>query len=164
MKGSLLQPQVQWILEGKKKFPRMYMTKFLSLSWKRLAQDSNFRNRCPKKIDAELSALVVGLVPGKKLNCQYRKKNYATDVLSFEGDFHWGDLILCDEVIARHALERGIPFREELAYVVLHGILHLAGFDHEISQKEEKIMFDLQDRVYNHVMKQMGSRRRLILA
>lgn len=73
-----------------------------------------------------------------ELNGRYRKKPVPTDVLAFpdgdsdgSGQIHIGDLALCPDVIAAGAGERGHSFAKELHRVLLHGLLHLAGYDHE---------------------------------
>ena len=100
--------------------------------------------------------------PARKLNKQFRQKDYATDVLSFgaEGDpAALGELVICPQVIVRQAKEHGLSVREELAYMVLHGVLHLLGFDHETSERDAKKMFKLQDGLFEKLLPH-GSRRR----
>ena len=75
------------------------------------------------------------------LNHQYRQKNKPTDVLSFpladELQPHLlGDVIISVETAARQAQRRGHPLREEMQTLLIHGILHLLGYDHEISRSE----------------------------
>jgi probable rRNA maturation factor len=91
----------------------------------------------------------------KKLNQQFRGRDYATDVLSFEGQglsddggAVLGELVLCMPVIKRQAKEHGLSLNEELGYMVLHGILHLLGFDHERTRAEAARMFKVQDEIF----------------
>lgn len=93
------------------------------------------------------------------LNAQYRGLPEPTDVLSFplweeEGNFspssNWqmlelGDIVVCPSVVSSNAAEKGIPFEEELALVIIHGLLHLVGYDHDTPEKE-KHMWDLQSK------------------
>ncbi len=86
-----------------------------------------------------------------ELNRTYRDKNASTDVLSFaehegeeivpdaDGAVFLGDLVISPDFVRRAALDDGVSFTKELAFVVSHGILHLLGFDHG----EE--MFRIQD-------------------
>lgn len=135
---------------------------FLEQAWFFLQREPLFHSRFKsQKMTHDLTISVLSVPKARMLNLKFRKKKYATDVLSFESEMSWGDMVLCDEVILKNAKSRKIPYREELAYVVLHGILHLVGFDHELSLSEEKTMFDLQDRVFNHCMSQIGSSRRV---
>jgi ssRNA-specific RNase YbeY (16S rRNA maturation enzyme) len=55
-------------------------------------------------------------------------------------------------VIARQAREHGLLVREELGYMIIHGFLHLLGYDHERSKVEEKRMFLIQDRLFDHLL------------
>lgn len=99
----------------------------------------------------ELTIVFLAKGPAKKMNSEFRKRDYATDVLSFEGGQPGvlGELVICPDVVKKQALEHGLSFREELGYMLLHGVLHLLGFDHEKSQKEAQVMFNLQDDVFD---------------
>ena len=88
----------------------------------------------------------------KKLNHQFRGKKRPTDVLSFEGVDGLGELALCPEVIEKNAREHGLLYAQELGYVVLHGILHLLGYEHEDDEAKARVMFDLQDRIFAKLM------------
>ncbi len=99
--------------------------------------------------DGDLTIVFMDTVEAKKLNRQYRQKNYATDVLSFLDPEELGDLVICPQVIERQAKEHGHSFQEELGYMILHGVLHLLGFDHEKTKKEAKLMFKLQDDLFS---------------
>ena len=77
----------------------------------------------------------------RRLNRQFRGKNKATDVLSFPAPVelageHAGDLAISLETAARQASEYGLTLRDEVRILLLHGVLHLAGFDHEIDDGE----------------------------
>ena len=76
----------------------------------------------------------------KRLNKAYRRKNKATDVLSFpaseEAEGVAGDLAVSLETAARQAAEHGHTLRDEVRVLLLHGLLHLAGEDHEADQGE----------------------------
>jgi probable rRNA maturation factor len=86
----------------------------------------------------------------KKMNFSFRGKNYATDILSFEpiSEGELGELILCPQVINRQAKEHGLTEREELGYMLIHGCLHLLGYDHEVDEGEAKRMYRLQDKIF----------------
>lgn len=74
-----------------------------------------------------LTVRIVGAREGQRLNRQYRKKNYATNVLSF----HSGDIVLCHPVIVREARAQGKSVRAHYAHLVVHGVLHLRGHAHD---------------------------------
>jgi probable rRNA maturation factor len=92
-------------------------------------------------IRGEVDVLLTGDATLKRLNRQYRHKNKATDVLSFPADasiaaHHAGDLAISLETAQRQADEHGHTLRDEVRVLMLHGLLHLAGFDHETDAGE----------------------------
>ena len=86
----------------------------------------------------------------KKLNRQFRKKKKAADVLSFLENHpdRLGELALCPKYIKKKAQKNFMSVREYSAYIILHGLLHLLGFEHEKSKKSAQEMFQLQDQVF----------------
>lgn len=107
----------------------------------------NQKMLCKKK---ELTVVFLSANEMKKINRQFRKKNSATDILSFvSGDpKSLGELLLCLDVLKKQSKRQKHPLKNEVTYMLIHGILHLLGYDHEISSKEEKLMFKLQDRCF----------------
>lgn len=94
-------------------------------------------------IPAEVTLRFVGDEEGRNLNRDYRGKDYATNVLSFpyeSGARVCGDLVLCLPVVAREAAEQGKPAEAHYAHMVVHGMLHLQGYDHETSQADAERM------------------------
>ncbi|MBI1861621.1 MAG: rRNA maturation RNase YbeY [Deltaproteobacteria bacterium] len=100
----------------------------------------------------------ISIVSGKEIrraNNTFRKKDKATDVLSFpqwvrgvkafEG--HLGDVLICLRVAKAQAKDRKMETDLVLADLLIHGLLHLLGYDHEKSAREEKMMFALQHRI-----------------
>ncbi len=84
--------------------------------------------------EAQITVRVVGQAEGKALNRNFRGKDYATNVLTFvfrETPPFEGDLALCAPVIAREAREQGKSVAAHYAHLVVHGVLHLQGYDHE---------------------------------
>ncbi|MCX7820543.1 MAG: rRNA maturation RNase YbeY [Brevinematales bacterium] len=101
----------------------------------------------------------------KEYNKTYRGKDKPTDVLSFsflEGsEFELpvdikelGDIIISVDTMKRQAKEFEITEEEELARLSIHGILHLLGFDHERSEEDERIMFEIQDKYLERFIKE----------
>jgi probable rRNA maturation factor len=80
-------------------------------------------------LDATLR--IVGAAEGRRLNQQYRRKSYATNVLSFPYEKDRGDVVLCHPVIAREARAQRKTLAAHYAHLVLHGLLHLRGYEHE---------------------------------
>lgn len=92
-----------------------------------------------------LSVAFVGETEIQKLNKKYRGKNKPTDVLSFEqvSSFKFqasssdlGEVIICPEVVKENAKKFGVTFKQESVKMLIHGILHLCGYDHEKSEAE----------------------------
>jgi probable rRNA maturation factor len=80
---------------------------------------------------SEVTVRIVGAAEGRRLNRVYRKKDYATNVLSFPYGKGRGDVVLCHPVIRREARAQGKSVAAHYAHLVLHGILHLRGYRHE---------------------------------
>lgn len=87
--------------------------------------------------DGELGIRVVGAAESRALNARYRGKSRPTNVLSFpmpadagKASGMIGDLVVCAPVVAREAREQGKALRAHWAHMVIHGTLHLLGFDH----------------------------------
>ncbi len=82
----------------------------------------------------EIAIRLVETDEGQALNKEYRGKDYATNVLSFPYDTEpvvSGDLVICPDVVAREAVEQNKPLAAHYAHLVVHGMLHLQGWDHE---------------------------------
>ena len=80
-----------------------------------------------------LSLVFVSREEIKKLNKKFRKKNRATDVLSFNLNEpkHLGEIVICPDVVKENARKIGVSAKSETMKVFIHGILHLLGYDHE---------------------------------
>jgi len=75
----------------------------------------------------------------RKLNQQFRNTDKATDVLSFpsgEEDTNLGDIAISVETAAQQAKDNDLTFENEIAQLILHGLLHLSGYDHETDNGE----------------------------
>ena len=83
---------------------------------------------------ATVAVRFVGEREGRRLNAQFRGRDYATNVLTFvydQGSPLAGDLVLCSSVLRREAREQGKELADHIAHLVVHGMLHLQGFDHD---------------------------------
>lgn len=107
---------------------------------------------CP---DAELSVVIVDDAEIRQLNHQYLQKDRPTNVISFpmqEGEGTGvqpkllGDVVISADTAARDAQEAGVPFEHELYFLLLHGILHLLGYDHERGTEEEAWRMEEKER------------------
>ena len=93
--------------------------------------------------DAEITVRIVDSEEGQALNHSFRKKNYATNVLTFDNTqapLVSADLVLCAEVVAREAKEQKKTLQAHYAHLIVHGTLHAQGWDHETSKKDAEAM------------------------
>lgn len=95
-------------------------------------------------VPSELSIRVVGADESRQLNREWRQRDYPTNVLSFPGDTlpglplrHLGDLVICAPVVAREASEQDKAVEAHWAHMVIHGVLHLLGHDHQEDEEAE---------------------------
>jgi len=101
-----------------------------------------FVTRCIRNAlahDAEITVRIVDAEEGQSLNRSYRKKDYATNVLTFDymqSPMVMADLVLCAPVVAREAKEQGKSLQDHYAHLLIHGALHAQGYDHETSEKD----------------------------
>jgi probable rRNA maturation factor len=88
---------------------------------------------------AEIAVRIVGEAEGRALNKQYRGKDYATNVLTFDYTQEpvvSADLVLCAPVVEREAREQGKALVEHYAHLLVHGTLHAQGYDHETNERD----------------------------
>ena len=88
----------------------------------------------------EIAVRIVGEDEGRTLNRQYRHKDYATNVLTFDYTREpvvAADLVLCGPVVEREAREQGKPLAAHYAHLLVHGTLHAQGYDHETGERAE---------------------------
>lgn len=111
-----------------------------------------------KDKNVEISLNLVGEDKIKELNNKYRNKNEITDVLSFpleESRFKkhdilpLGDIFICLPFAVKEAKRQNVSSEKELAWLTVHGFLHLAGYDHDKSEGDKKKMFALESEILN---------------
>jgi probable rRNA maturation factor len=96
--------------------------------------------------DAELTVRIVGAEEGQALNRDYRKKDYATNVLTFDytqEPIVTADLVLCAPVVAQEAKEQNKTLEEHYAHLLVHGTLHAQGWDHD--EEEDAQVMELRE-------------------
>ena len=104
--------------------------------WLRAALDEDVQT-------AEITVRIVGEDEGRQLNRDFRAKDYATNVLTFDysgAPVVAADLVLCAPVVAREAAEQGKPLADHYAHLLVHGALHAQGWDHETSSADAEAM------------------------
>ncbi len=105
----------------------------------------------------------------KQLNNEYRGKDKVTDVLSFpvhdslrpgevdemflESLLNLGDVIICKSVAKKQSVEFKVTYEQEIVHLLVHGVLHLSGFDHEVSEEEEIIMVGHEEKLVEKIYK-----------
>ena len=101
-------------------------------------------------VDATVCIRIVGAAASRRLNAGYRGKDKPTNVLSFpaapierELDGSLGDLVICAPVVAAEAREQRKARAEHWAHMVVHGVLHLHGYDHETA-RQARVMEGLE--------------------
>ena len=93
--------------------------------------------------DAEITVRIVDAEEGQALNREFRGKDYATNVLTFDYATEpvvMADLVLCAPVVAREAKEQKKTLAAHYAHLLVHGTLHAQGWDHETSEEDAEAM------------------------
>ena len=122
----------------------------------RFAVDKTFFVGVAKKVlkgenrgTENLSIAFVNTSKIQDLNKKYRKKDKPTDVLSFEKVLGFkgemSEIIICPEVVKKQSKDLKVNLKKALTEVLIHGILHTLGYDHDISKLEEERMFKKQE-------------------
>ena len=126
----------------------------LSLQFGDIAQASRHRAALPRHkvarwirhsldIDGEITVRIVDDQEGQRLNREFRKKDYATNVLTFDymqSPVVMADLVLCAPVVAKEAREQGKTLQAYYAHLLVHGTLHAQAWDHETSEVDAEAM------------------------
>ncbi len=127
-----MKPQLTLSLQFADKSHRDHLPRHKVARWLRAALEA----------DAELAVRIVDAEEGQTLNRDFRKKDYATNVLTFDyaqEPVVMADLVICAPVIAREADEQGKTIEAHYAHMLVHGALHAQGWDH-IKKKEAEAM------------------------
>jgi probable rRNA maturation factor len=135
-----------------------------AVGWKGLPAPRSFRawielalRGAKRRRASEVNVLITDAAEGRELNRTDRGRDYATNVLSFPVDLPpgvksplIGDLAICAPVVAREAREQGKALRDHYAHMVVHGTLHLLGYDH-IDDGDAEHMEALETRLLARV-------------
>ena len=104
--------------------------------------------------DAELTVRIVDAEESRALNREYRHKDYATDVLTFDyaqSPVVHADLVLCAPVIARDAKAMGKTLHAHYAHLLVHGTLHAQGWDHETGAADARAMEERENAILSRL-------------
>ncbi|CAL4325103.1 Endoribonuclease YbeY [Buchnera aphidicola (Protaphis terricola)] len=107
-----------------------------------------------KKTIQIITIKIVDEIEIKNLNIKYRKKNYPTNILSFQLNFFikkniniLGDLVICKNIIEKESLKYNKKLESRWAHMVIHGMLHLIGYDHKNNEEQKKM-----EKIENKIM------------
>jgi probable rRNA maturation factor len=92
------------------------------------------------RVNSEITLRIVDEDEGRALNNDYRGKDYATNVLTFpllEEPIIMADIVICAPVVAKEAKEQNKTLEAHFAHLVIHGVLHAHGYDHEVPEQAE---------------------------
>ncbi len=135
-----------------------------------LAVDADWLNKCAAQaysgdsVHGSAVLRIVGREEAQELNRDYREKDYATNILSFPSDFgdlpegvldeeeagYLGDLVVCADVVYDEAQQQQKTLANHWAHLVIHGVLHLQGYDH-IEDQEAQIMESLEVKLLSEL-------------
>ncbi len=149
------------VLTKNERIYKNFLNKWFIEVEKILLKEKKLANK--KNLQAtEISLVFVTKKKIQKLNKKFRLKNKATDVLSFNGDglVSLGELIFSMEVIKDKAKNARLPIKYYLAMLMTHGILHLLGYDHQLSHLEELKMFKLQNKIARKVAAKLAPKHK----
>lgn len=96
--------------------------------------------RAALELPGEIAVRIVDAEEGRALNREYRGKDYATNVLTFDYSHEpvvGADLVICAEVVEKEAADMGVPLLDHYAHMLVHGTLHAQGYDHEVDDEAE---------------------------
>ena len=105
---------------------------------------------------AEITLRIVNAAEGRNLNSAFRSKDYATNILTFvyhekKSPLLMGDLVLCAPVVSQEANAQKKLLQDHYAHMTIHGVLHLAGMDHEKPQQAAKM-----ERLEIKILRELG--------
>jgi probable rRNA maturation factor len=134
--------------EEKTVMPVSVEIQFRDAKWETLLTRKAVREACEATFKKkEVTVVLANDVFIRKLNRDFRGKDKPTNVLSFPGDAdNLGDIVLARQTIVREAKEQGKTPRDHAVHLVVHGMLHLLGYDHE-KAKDAEIMESLEIKI-----------------
>jgi probable rRNA maturation factor len=137
--------KIEIINQTKSKIPKAFVKAWTKKVYKYLKAKKILKK------EKDLIVVFVASAKMKKLNSQFRGKNKHTDILSFAPieETSLGELVLCLPVLKKQAKEHELSLDHEIGYMLIHGILHLLGYDHETSKKDADRMFKIQDTLFD---------------
>lgn len=111
-----------------------------------------------KRLPADIAIVAVSAQESRALNRRYRKKDKATNVLSFRYGKEYGEIIVCPAVIRREAKSQKHAFEYQMTWYILHGMIHLSGLHHEVSASAAKKAEVIEQGVLSKLFKESRSK------
>ncbi len=145
------------ILISKDIYDRKITKKFVKETVEKILKELNLDN-------VEISITLTDNETIKNINREWRGKDRPTDVLSFPLDIDFplgykyrplGDVVISLPFAKKQSEEIGLSYREEILRLLIHGILHLLGYDHEKSEEEAKKMFSIQEKIFSKLSQEV---------
>ena len=126
---------VQYATEAAE-LPRWRLRRWIQRAVEQAAGEEAGLLDAPRFLGADITLRLVDSDEGQTLNRDFRQRDYATNVLTFEYGIDpegivSGDIVLCVPVLHREAQEQGKPLLHHAAHLTIHGVLHALGYDHE---------------------------------
>ena len=130
------------------------------LSLKRLKTSAEYLLKINNQLNCELSILLVSDAAIQELNNTYRSKNKPTNVLSFplrdEGEINnnmlpLGDIVISLDTALKEAKRDSVPIQQRVNLLLIHGLVHLLGYDHERSENEHRVMVNKEKALYEQL-------------
>ncbi len=159
----------QWELPKSKHWPKAALTSMESFF---LQHVERLASKDLLQQEWTINVSLIGKTRMKSLNSLHRNKNYATDVLSFPtlnwmdkkhlnqsaeiAQYNLGDIVICKDIMQRQAKQFKLSEMDEYLHLLVHGFLHLLGYDHEKSQRDAKIM----ERHEKGILEEIGQFKR----
>lgn len=108
-------------------------------------------------LPVEISVVSVSARESRALNRQYRKKNKATNVLSFYYGKEYGEIVICPAIIRAEAKKQKHSFHYQMTWMIAHGMIHLSGLHHEKSRDAEKRVARIENNILQTLFQKSGS-------
>lgn len=100
-----------------------------------------------KKLPRDIAVVSISSIVSKRLNLIYREENRSTNVLSFRYGKEYGEILVCPEVVRKEAKAQKNSYEHQMTWMILHGMLHLAGLHHESSKASARLAEKLEGKI-----------------
>lgn len=102
-----------------------------------------------RKLPFKVVIIEIGKQESRRWNQEYRSKKEPTNVLSFLYGPDYGEILVCPEIIRKEAKSQGNSYKYQMTWMILHGMIHLAGIHHEQSKRAAKKLETIEENILN---------------